>query len=120
MLRTVGTAVENAVYLHAVADDPAATVGTKRRERFDGTLETVEEMTAAVADDLDALVVLIATGFTPVHRRSRENVEGILIGAGYAVYQVGPITGIGECPSAIGEEIPKEKPRAGWRGVGEF
>ena len=76
--RAVGAAVDGAVCLHAVADDPDAAVLASRGERVDRTLEAVEYVRLVVGQRYpERLVVLIATHFalrhpqTPFSRSSR-------------------------------------------------
>jgi hypothetical protein len=58
------TAVKNTVCLHAMTDDPAATMGTSRRQGMDRTLEAVEDMHFTVPVDFETLIVYVAAYFT--------------------------------------------------------
>ena len=66
----MGTAEEVTVYLDAVANDSALAVFADRSHRLDRTFETVEDVTRAGGNDLEALVVFIATNFASGHRTS--------------------------------------------------
>jgi hypothetical protein len=56
----VGTTIVDAIGLHSVADNTAATMGAGGGQGVDGALETVEHMGLAVAPDLEALVIPVA------------------------------------------------------------
>jgi hypothetical protein len=61
-------AVKCAVLLQSVAHDLDIAMGTRRRKRMDGTLETVEIVGLAVHDDLEGFIVIIAAMFANGHR----------------------------------------------------
>ena len=64
--------VDLTVFFDAMADDPAMTVATHRRQLLDRAFETVENISFARHFDFEVLVILIAAliawshGFTPV------------------------------------------------------
>ena len=72
----VGAAVEVAVHLDSVADDPAATVQAHRGDPVDGTLEAVEHMPLTGGDHLERLVVFVAADLTSGHRALLSFVAG--------------------------------------------
>jgi hypothetical protein len=39
---TMGTTIEDTLRFHAVTNDPTAAMRTRRRQRMDGALETIE------------------------------------------------------------------------------
>jgi hypothetical protein len=63
----MGTTVDHAVMLYAVADDPARTVGAGRSEGMDRTFEAVERVALAVHDDVESIVVIIAAHVADSH-----------------------------------------------------
>src|SRR5581483_6897264 len=63
----VRTAEEAAIGLHAMPDDLAATVRTRRRHSVNGALEAVEGVRCPPHHDLERLVVVVATYFTSCH-----------------------------------------------------
>ena len=56
-----------AVRFDAVPDDLALTMRARRRKRVNGTLETVEDVARALENNLEGLVVVVATGFAARH-----------------------------------------------------
>jgi len=64
LLGAVRAAIEDAICFHAVTNDPAATMGAGRRERMDGTFETVEDMRFPLDVDLKTFIVYVAAYFT--------------------------------------------------------
>lgn len=50
-----------------MSDDPASTMGTLRRKRLDGALETIENVVFATDDYFKCLVVIIAANLTGGH-----------------------------------------------------
>jgi hypothetical protein len=65
--RTMRTAEHLGPLFNAMPDDPAAAVIAHRRQGMNRALETIEDMSLAVHDDLEAFVVLIATDFAGSH-----------------------------------------------------
>jgi hypothetical protein len=63
----VGTAVQDAVRLNAMAHDPASAVLAGRRESMDCTLEAVESTPLAGHHNLEGFVVVIATHLALSH-----------------------------------------------------
>src|SRR6476660_711814 len=63
----MGTAVECAVRLDAMADDLTAAVIADWRQFVNGTLETVEHMALASGDYLEGQVIVIPAHFTRCH-----------------------------------------------------
>src|SRR5215211_1026189 len=69
-LRGAVRAAEHApVALHAVADDPAATVAADGREGMDRALEAVERVSRSVDRDLKRLVVVVPANVANGHVR---------------------------------------------------
>jgi hypothetical protein len=64
LLGAMRTAIKNAIGLHAMPYDAAATVGTGGRQRVDGTFETIKNMGCLTHTDFEALVVHIPAYFT--------------------------------------------------------
>ena len=60
-------AIDFAVPFDAVADDFAAAMSATRRERVNGTFETIEHMHPALRLHLEALVIIISADFTFRH-----------------------------------------------------
>jgi hypothetical protein len=51
-----------------MTNDPATALWTRRRERLDGTFETVKHVLPAIRFDAETLVVIIPANFTLGHR----------------------------------------------------
>jgi hypothetical protein len=66
-MRTMSAAVECAIRLDPVADDPAVTMATDWREFLDGALEAVERVRLARGDHLEGLVIVIPANFASRH-----------------------------------------------------
>src|SRR5205823_220400 len=67
LLGAVRAAKDVVALLDAVADDLAAAVGTLRRQRVDGALETVERLGPAARRHAEGLVVFVAANVTAGH-----------------------------------------------------
>ena len=57
---TMGAAVHLVVAFHAMPEDAAATVGTRRCEHVDCALEAIEDVRSPCVDHANDLVVLVA------------------------------------------------------------
>src|SRR5688500_17900618 len=64
---TVSAAVEGAVGLHPVSDDPAFTVSAGGGQLVDGALETVESVGPSCGHYLEGTLVVIAAHIAPSH-----------------------------------------------------
>jgi len=73
---------ESAGYLGSVADDPAAAVLTDWSDRVNCALKAVEYMPRTGADQLEGLIVVIPTDFTPSHRILHRPNVGFVLSAG--------------------------------------
>jgi len=60
----VGTAIKDALRLHPVTDDPAATMGTGWGQGMDRAFETIKDMGFAVDPHFEAFIIHVATYFT--------------------------------------------------------
>ena len=60
-------AITGAGLLQSVPDDADAAMIAGRRERMNGTLETIERMRLAIHCDLKGLVIVVAARFTCSH-----------------------------------------------------
>jgi hypothetical protein len=67
LLGTVIAAVESAVFFQTVPDDPNAAMLAGWRQRVDRALETVKRMGLAPHNNVEGLVVIVATGFAGWH-----------------------------------------------------
>src|SRR5258706_13799835 len=67
LLRTVRTAVENAIRLDAMTDDLAAAMSTNGRKSMNGALKAVKDMRSSIHDDFKRFVVVVTTYFTTCH-----------------------------------------------------
>src|SRR5687767_11363929 len=65
LLSTVGTAIEDAICLHAVTNHPAPAMRASGRQRVDGTFETVEDVRFTLHSYFKTLIVYITAYFTP-------------------------------------------------------
>jgi hypothetical protein len=59
LLRAVGAAIEGALRFDAMADDPALTVRTRRRERMNCAFEAIENVGLPGVNDFEGLVVIV-------------------------------------------------------------
>jgi hypothetical protein len=66
--RTVGTAKELSRNFRSMPDNLAAAVFAHRSDRLYGALKAIERVPCAGRDDIETLVVFIATNFTLCHR----------------------------------------------------
>src|SRR5437870_13822221 len=66
-LSAVGAAVQHALRLYTMPDDPAFAMGTGRGHSMDRTFKTVEDVRLACQDDLKSLVIVIAADFAACH-----------------------------------------------------
>ncbi|MBC7878851.1 MAG: hypothetical protein H7Y59_16895 [Anaerolineales bacterium] len=60
---TMGTAVENTVCFHAVANDTASTMSTLWCNGMNGTFKTIEYMGFTIQSHFKIFIVLIAANF---------------------------------------------------------
>src|SRR5262249_54121260 len=67
VLGAVGTAVNDALFLHSMPDHSAAAMGANRRQRLDGTFEGIENMLAAAHRHGERLVVLVLANVALSH-----------------------------------------------------
>src|SRR5690606_29545112 len=70
MLRAVRAAIEDAVALHAMADDAAVAVAAGRRQCMDRAFERIVGAGAQRAGDGDGLVVIVAADVAGGHVRT--------------------------------------------------
>jgi len=75
-------AVKGAAAFYAVTDDSTATVGARRRERVNGTLERIEDVRLACHRHRERLVIAVAADFTLRHCALRLWCNGILRDSG--------------------------------------
>jgi hypothetical protein len=61
---TVSTAVKDTLRLHAMTDDPAATVRAGWRQCLDGTFEAIEDMRLTTHSHFKTFVIHIPAYFT--------------------------------------------------------
>jgi hypothetical protein len=64
----MGTAIKDAIGLHAVTDHPTATMGACGGERMDRTFETIEDVRLSLHSDFKTLIVDITADFTSASR----------------------------------------------------
>jgi hypothetical protein len=61
---TMGTAEEDTIHLHAMTDDPAATMRARGRQGVDGAFKAIEYMRFTVLAHLKTFVILVAAYLT--------------------------------------------------------
>ena len=76
MRGAVGAAIHFTAGFVTVADDAAAAMRARRRKNMDGAFKAIEVMRNAIADDLDRLVVFVATALATM-RAGMQRVLGI-------------------------------------------
>src|SRR5687768_9841681 len=64
LLGTVGTAIEDAICLHAMTNHPAPTMGARGRQRMNGAFEAVEDVRLTLHSYFKTLIIYVTTYFT--------------------------------------------------------